>query len=86
MYRIGWDKLGRKLLGASRTVAGEAVSGLSLTDTLEKPDTSIAQGSGHKPIMQFVPAAELLQSNQIAEHTYCTDILTSGENTTLCYS
>ena len=33
--------------------------------SLAKPDPSIAQGSGRKPILRFVPAAEILQSNQI---------------------
>ena len=60
---------------------------MALTSTLEKPDPSIVRGSGHNPILQFVhvPTAEILQSNQIAEHTYY-DILTSGENSRLSYS
>ena len=36
------------------------------------------RGSGRKPILRFVPAAEILQSNQTVEHAYY-DILTSGE-------
>ena len=40
--------------------------------SLAKPDPSIARGSGRKPILRFVPTAEILQSNQIAEHVITT--------------
>ena len=40
--------------------------------SLAKPDPSIAQGSGRKPILRFVPAAGILQSNQIAERAITT--------------
>ena len=36
---------------------------------LAKPDPSIGQGSCRKPMLRFLPAPEMLQSNQIAEHT-----------------
>ena len=53
--------------------------------SLAKPDPSIVRGSGRKPILRLVPAAGILQSNQIAERAI-TNILTSGENSRLCYS
>ena len=40
--------------------------------SLAKPDPSIARGSGRKPILRFVPAAGILQSNQIAERAITT--------------
>ena len=40
--------------------------------SLAKPDPSIAQGSGRKTILRFVPAAGILQSNQIAERAITT--------------
>ena len=40
--------------------------------SLAKPDQSIARGSGRKPILRFVPAAGILQSNQIAERAITT--------------
>ena len=50
--------------------------------SLAKPDPSIARGSGRKPILRYVPAAGILQSNEIAERA----ITTSGENSRLRYS
>ena len=40
--------------------------------SLAKPDPSTAWGSGRKPILRFVPAAQILQSNQIAERAFTT--------------
>ena len=36
--------------------------------SLAKPDPSLARGSGRKPILRFVPAAGILQSNQITTY------------------
>ena len=44
---------------------------MRLTGSLAKP-ASIAQGSGRKPILRFVPTAGILQSNQIAERAITT--------------
>ena len=48
--------------------------------SLAKPDPSTARGSDRKPILRFVPAAGILQSNQIAERaitTYCHPVKTA---------
>ena len=52
----------KHLLKLSRTMANSQA----------KPDPSIARGSGRKPILRFVPAAGILQSNQIAERAITT--------------
>ena len=47
---------------------------------------SIGQGSDCKPLWHFLPAPEMLQSNQIAEHAITTYWHPCSDNSRLCYS